>query len=189
MQQHVGAAIAQVEAGDRLRDGCGRGSPPTRRIDASVRTVLRSGEGRPAILLVRALRRCRAGDIARPARSTSISSGSKPAQIAVPDQVVRVPMMALVADQSADVVEQQPRIRATRVRDRSARAPPGFDRRARAPAASPAERARRSSCNARLVRARCAAGHRGSCPPARSAGGCDGCSRARVLRAAPGRRA
>ena len=66
----------------------------------------------------------------------SISCGSKPAELAVLDQVVRVPMVPLVADVDAGVVQQRAVFQPLALAIARACGPPGSGRRATARAAT-----------------------------------------------------
>ena len=91
------------------------------------------------------------------------------AQIAVLDQVVRVLVMARIADVRADVVQQRRELEPLALAIGQAVQRRASDRRSTAPAARPDARARASSCSARPARSRCAGGRPDSDRPARCA--------------------
>ena len=126
---------------------------------APARDRRRSALPRSSIALVIALRRG-AAVVAGDERDDLDLVRLEAAQVAVLDQVVRVPVMPLVADVVADVVQAAPRTRATRARDRRGRGCAWSDRRAPAPARPPAASARPPSCSARPARSPSGAGRR-----------------------------
>ena len=119
-QPHRGivAAREEIDAGERLRvaavESLGEPNDGRQHPDGRSQRAVQFAEA-----LVRLLRR-RLAVIARDERNDLDFLGLESAQIAILDQVVRVPMMPLVADVDADVVQQRARIRATRARDRRA---------------------------------------------------------------------
>ena len=168
--------MAAVEALRQAQDGGqGANGSPALPAEVGVAVVVTVGRRPPVI--------------ARDERDGVDLVGLEAAQVAVLDQVVRVLVVALVADVDADVVEQrgvfQPLALAIGEPVNAARLVE--ERRSRA--ARPGWRARASSCSAPPARSRCGAGRRDSDRPARSACGGGRCSRGPALRAATNRTA
>ena len=150
LQQGVLAAIVQLEPGDGLRvaavEALGQtqdrrqrpDGPPALAAEVAVVVVAALGRGLPMV--------------ARDQRDGFDLVGLEAPQIAVLDQVVRVLVMALVADVDADVVQQrgvfEPLALAIGQPVDAARLIEQRDR----PAARPAARAPASSCSARPAR-------------------------------------
>jgi len=105
LQQVVVAAIVELERADALRVAAieAFGQPENRGERAHRATLLAL---QIAEAVVAALRR-RLAVIARDQRNHLDLVGLEPTQIAVPDQIVRMPVMPLVADVHADVVKHR----------------------------------------------------------------------------------
>ena len=105
LQQRVVAAVAKIEAGNGLRVAAieALGYAQDRRERAH---GLAQRRRQPRVLFVRSLRRAStmiAGDERHDFDLVRVEA----AEIAIPDQIVRMPMMPLVADVRADVVKQR----------------------------------------------------------------------------------
>ena len=161
------AAVVDFEPGNRLRvaavEAFRHAQDRRKRLHGPAQ---RAGQLR--IFVVRSPRRA-APVVARDERHHLDFVRMKAAQVAVLDQVVRMLVMARVADVPADVVHQRGVLQPLALavgQPVNARA---SGRRARAPAGRPGWRARRSSCTARPAPACCGAARRGCCRSARSA--------------------
>ena len=187
LQQVVVAAIVELEAGDGLRvaaiEALREAQNRRQRADRAPRAAPQVAEA-----VVPPLRR-RLTMVARDEGDRLDFVRLEAAQVAVLDQVIRVFVVALVADVDADVVENRGVLEPVALAIGQAVNGARLIEQRRPPAARPAASAPASSCSARPARRRCAGGRPDSDRPGRFPCGAARCSRGPALRAATGRRA